>query len=164
MCSPNNFCPVPFDQQPMNEFYELKNSCFFSFFGFHLTHYFYGLVIISCVSVSISIPLITFTHVKTLIHFLLAESLFITITIILVVTRLYLGWSYVINRLFSATIFYEESGWHDGQIWVKTPDMLTRDRLVATYYIKPILSRVKYTVLFLAFAIVLESFLYSLLC
>jgi hypothetical protein len=30
--------------------------------------------------------------------------------------RLYLGWAYIGNRLFSATVEYEETGWYDGQV------------------------------------------------
>ena len=65
--------------------------------------------------------------------------------------RLYLGWSYVIDRLFSATIFYEESGWYDGQVWVKTPEMLIKDRLIGTHCVLPILQRVKITLALLLF-------------
>ena len=31
------------------------------------------------------------------------------------------------NRLLS-TIEYEETGWYDGQVYVKTPEMLAKDR------------------------------------
>lgn len=33
------------------------------------------------------------------------------------------GWSYVGDRLLSAVIPYEESGWYDGQMWVKPPEV-----------------------------------------
>jgi Conserved in the green lineage and diatoms 27 len=42
--------------------------------------------------------------------------------------RLYLGWSFVQKRLLSATLFYEESGWYDGQMWIKSVDTLMQDR------------------------------------
>ena len=35
------------------------------------------------------------------------------------------GWSYVGDRLLSAVIPYEETGWYDGQMWVKPPEVST---------------------------------------
>ena len=28
-----------------------------------------------------------------------------------------------------ATVPYEESGWYDGQVWIKPPEILIQDRL-----------------------------------
>lgn len=33
------------------------------------------------------------------------------------------GWSYVGDRLLSAVVPYEETGWYDGQMWVKPPEV-----------------------------------------
>lgn len=33
------------------------------------------------------------------------------------------GWSYVGDRLLSAVVPYEETGWYDGQLWVKPPEV-----------------------------------------
>lgn len=33
------------------------------------------------------------------------------------------GWSYVGDRLLSAVVAYEETGWYDGQMWVKPPEV-----------------------------------------
>lgn len=68
----------------------------------------------------------------------------------LAVVRMYLGWAYVGNRLLSATVEYEETGWYDGQIWVKTGEVLARDRLLGSFSVKPALSRLKFTLLGLA--------------
>ena len=51
----------------------------------------------------------------------------------LLVIRIFLGWSYVSDRLLSATYPYEETGWYDGQVFVKPPEILARDRLLGTY-------------------------------
>lgn len=164
MCSLNSFCPVPFDQQPLNEFYELKNTCFFSFFGFKLSQYIYRLFSICIIVCSILIPVII-SMTKFSWYILLIYELFcIIITLTLILFRLYLGWSYILYRLFSATIFYEESGWYDGQIWLKTPDMLTKDRLVGTYYILPLLNRIKFTFGILTIFMIIDLTFYSLLC
>lgn len=37
------------------------------------------------------------------------------------------GWSYVGDRLLSAVVPYEETGWYDGQMWVKPPEVNEHD-------------------------------------
>lgn len=59
--------------------------------------------------------------------------------------RLYLGWAYVAHRLLSAAIPYEESGWYDGQTFVKPPSVLARDRLLGAYEARPALARLRLT-------------------
>jgi hypothetical protein len=49
-----------------------------------------------------------------------------------------------------ATVPYEESGWYDGQIWIKPPEVLIQDRLIGTYEIYPGLSRLHLTLIFLS--------------
>ena len=49
------------------------------------------------------------------------------------------------SRLLSATIEYEETGWYDGQLWTKPPEVLARDRLLGTYEVRPCLGRLKAT-------------------
>ena len=159
----NNICPVPFDQQPLNEFYSLKKSCFFSFFGFKLSRYLYSLFSIGMISILLFMPLII-KNIKFSWKLFILDELFCTIIFLsLVLTRLYLGWSYIISRLFSASIFYEESGWYDGQIWIKTPEMLTKDRLIGTYYVLPLLDRIKWTFIILGICLFINSIFYSLL-
>lgn len=59
--------------------------------------------------------------------------------------RIYLGWKYVGDRLMTATLEYEETGWYDGQFFVKPPEILTRDRLVGMYEVRPVMNRLKMT-------------------
>jgi hypothetical protein len=49
-----------------------------------------------------------------------------------------------------ATFPYEESGWYDGQIWIKPPEVLIQDRLIGTYEIYPGLSLLYLTLIFLS--------------
>ena len=60
---------------------------------------------------------------------------------------IYNNWSYVRDRLLSATVAYEETGWYDGQTYVKDPEMLARDRLLGTYVVRPIVERLRKTLL-----------------
>lgn len=163
MCS-KNACPVPFDQCPLNEFYALKHSCFFSFFGFQLHTYLLGIFVISIVSIFVFTPVILLTTKFSWDKFIISEFFCLICVLIVFLIRLYLGWSYVVNRLFSATIFYEESGWYDGQIWIKTPEVLTKDRLIGTYYILPLLQRIKATFTVLLISLFSDIFASYLLC
>ena len=149
---------MPFDQQPLNEFYALQNNCFFSFFGFKIGTYIYSISSILLASIFLFIPLILATIKFSWYTFLLNESICVMIFLALILVRLYLGWSYVVDRLFSATVFYEESGWYDGQIWIKTPEILTKDRLIGTYYVMPLLRRIKLTLAALVVLALTEFF------
>jgi len=91
----------------------------------------------------------------------LLNFVIVDIILILIFIRLYLGWSYIIKRLLSATVFYEESGWYDGQIWIKTAENLTRDRLIGLYQIIPFLNRIKYTTIILLINFLFHYYLYS---
>lgn len=46
------------------------------------------------------------------------------------------------------------NSWYDGQLWVKTPQILMRDRLMSNYTVKPALARLKRTLLGLGGALV----------
>jgi hypothetical protein len=61
--------------------------------------------------------------------------------------RVYLGWRYVGDRLLSAAYPYEESGWYDGQTFVKPPPVLARDRLLGAYEVRPTLAKLRRTLL-----------------
>lgn len=159
-----NVCPVPFDQQPLNEFYALKNSCFFSCLGFKLSTYIYRTCCMFLISVVLFAPIILATIQFSWHAFVFNESICIIVSLTLILLRLYLGWSYILDRLLSATVFYEESGWYDGQIWIKSPEMLTKDRLIGAYYVAPLLRRIKYTLCLLAVSATVEIFTCCLIC
>jgi hypothetical protein len=40
---------------------------------------------------------------------------------------------------------YEESGWYDGQLWVKPEEVSNRDRLIVDYQVLPVLQRIRRT-------------------
>ena len=164
MCISKRTCPVPFDQQPLNEFYALKDSCFFSFFGWRFSDYLYSLFIILFFLIISSIPFIFSITVYSWTRLFVTELFYVISIIALILIRLYLGWSYILDRLLSATVFYEESGWYDGQIWIKTSEILTKDRLIATYYVLPLLQRIKYTFFCLFISMLLDLLLYNLIC
>ena len=53
--------------------------------------------------------------------------------------RLYLGWNHIFKRLNSEKVEYEESGWYDGQIWIKPLNLKEKESLIASVEVKPIL-------------------------
>nr|WCH54751.1 hypothetical protein [Hypnea edeniana] len=158
MFAPKNVCPVPFDQQPLNEYLALKKSCFFAWSVLSLSKYINTVFSIFILSLIFIIPIvwILFYNKISIFYVLFYSILSVNIIFILLFIRLYLGWSYIVKRLLSATVFYEESGWYDGQIWIKTADILTKDRLIGLYEINPYIKRIKYSLLLCIVLFILE--------
>ncbi|GLT25560.1 hypothetical protein SLA2020_006820 [Shorea laevis] len=151
---PETECPVPQDQQPINEYQSLSTSFPFSWAAGDLVEYCSRLLVTGAsFALFIGLPVSWFGAVgadheplKRILAALSSGIIFVTIAVL----RMYLGWAYVGNRLLSATVEYEETGWYDGQIWVKTAEVLARDRLLGSFSVKPVLSRLKYTLVTLA--------------
>lgn len=147
-------CPVPLDQQPINEYKALSNSFPFSWASADMVEYSSRLFVTGAAfALFVGLPVSWFGSVgpesDPLVRVLAAVSSgFLVVT--LAVLRMYLGWAYVGNRLLSATVEYEETGWYDGQIWVKTAEVLARDRLLGSFSVKPVLNRLKNTLVALA--------------
>lgn len=87
----------------------------------------------------------TFSPIEQPLEFLLSGSTGALIVVAIANLRIYLGWKYVADRLMTATLAYEETGWYDGQFFVKPPEILTRDRLLGTYEARPVLNKLKTT-------------------
>ncbi|NJM69110.1 MAG: CGLD27 family protein [Scytonema sp. RU_4_4] len=154
-------CPVPTEQQPLNEYEELKSSWLFRDCTLNWRGYITKIAWIWGIWWLIAGPVAaaSFPPHKQTAQFILCSLAGASVGIVLVLVRLYLGWSYIRDRLMSPIIFYEESGWYDGQTWMKPQEVLTRDRLIVSYSIKPIISRLQITfgglaVLFVAGTIV----------
>ena len=133
-------CPVPREQQPTNEFIELSKSIIFSWpkskksLILVLIKFWLGAFVLFLVISTGSIYFKTSTLKYTLI------SLFSSLSIPLIISiRLYLGWNHVFKRLNSEKVVYEESGWYDGQVWIKPLVLKEKESLIATIEVKPIL-------------------------
>jgi hypothetical protein len=159
------FCPVPEEQQPINEYEQLKESWFFSWVTLESIAYYCKLGWVWFWGWSIAGPIAaaSFHPQKYPIQFMLAGAAGAGLFVILILLRLYLGWSYVRDRLSQETIFYEESGWYDGQTWLKPKTMLNRDLLIVAYQIKPIFTRLHQTALLLASLAALGSLVWLVL-
>ena len=133
-------CPVPLEQQPTNEFIELSKSVIFSWpktkksLIIVLFKFWIGTFILFLVISSGSIY-----FQKSILKYILL-SFFSSLSIpFLISLRLYLGWNHVFKRLNSESVEYEESGWYDGQVWLKPLVLKERESLIASNEVKPIL-------------------------
>ena len=133
-------CPVPKDQQPTNEFIELSKSKIFSWpkskklFTFILLKFWLGTFFIFLVICSGSVYFENSILKYILLSFFSSLSLPFLLSI-----RLYLGWNHIFKRLTSEKVEYEESGWYDGQVWIKPINLKEKESLIALLEVKPIL-------------------------
>ena len=134
-------CPVPKEQQPTNEFIELSKSIIFSWpktkksLVLILTKFWVGAFVLFLVISSGSV------YFKTSLLKYILLSFFSSLSIpLLIIIRLYLGWKHVFKRLTSERVEYEESGWYDGQVWIKPLVLREKESLIASIEVKPILN------------------------
>ena len=134
-------CPVPKEQQPTNEFIELSKSIIFSWpktkksLVLILIKFWLGAFALFLVISSGSV------YFKTSLLKYILLSFFSSLSIpLLIIIRLYLGWKHVFKRLTSERVEYEESGWYDGQVWIKPLVLREKESLIATVEVKPILN------------------------
>jgi Conserved in the green lineage and diatoms 27 len=157
-------CPVPTEQQPINEYQALQASWFFKWGKLDLNIYGYKLLRIWCWGLLVTGPIATvsFPWQREFLHFALASMAGSLLFVALTVAYLYTGWSHVNRRLRADSIVYEESGWYDGQTWTKTSAILDRDRLLATHEVEPTVRRIQTTFLAMGGAIALGSLVWQL--
>ena len=136
-------CPVPREQQPTNEFLELSKSMVFSWpktkkkLILVLFKFWLGAFILFLIISSGSI------YFKTSILKYILLSFFSSLSIPLFISiRLYLGWNHIFKRLTSERVEYEESGWYDGQVWIKPLVLKEKESLIATIEVRPILKNI----------------------
>ena len=145
----NRQCPVPKYQRPLTEYNDLKNSFTFSWTKKELYSFGKTLIIFLVILIFFTSLIVTTNHdwekdeIKSLVQISSSALGIFTLWIL----RLYLGWRYIYNRLMNATVTYEESGWYDGQTWIKTNEVLIQDRLVGTYEVLPIIDRLRLVIL-----------------
>ena len=133
-------CPVPIEQQPTNEFIELSKSKIFSWpktkksLILVLVKFWIGGFFLFLVISSGSVYFKTSPLKYILLSFFSSLSIPLLISL-----RLYLGWNHIFKRLISEKVEYEESGWYDGQVWIKPLVLKERESLIASNEVKPIL-------------------------
>ncbi|CAN8251429.1 unnamed protein product [Cochlearia groenlandica] len=145
---PSSEIQVPSDQRPVNEYSSLKEGMLYSWGELSPIQFFIrlgGLWLVTFTVLGVPIAAASFNPSREPLRFVLAAGTGTLFLVSLIVLRIYLGWSYVGDRLLSAVVPYEESGWYDGQMWVKPPEVLARDRLLGSYKVKPVIKMLKQT-------------------
>ena len=136
-------CPVPPEQRPLEEFQQLCQSWFFcwpSHASSCLTNRLAG-------SWALMLPICTliasgsWTLKQDPPRLVAAGAVAALVLPLLLLVRQWLGWTYVMQRLLSESVDYEESGWYDGQTWEKPLSWREKDLLVARHEVRPILGR-----------------------
>jgi len=157
----NFICPVPQEQRPINEYKKVKDSVSFFWSTEDFRSYCQNIFKVTFISLFLNFFLVLASTNEgfNLYGAFLYSLIFTSLILIFICLRTYLGWKYIYDRLVQATVAYEESGWYDGQVWVKTPEILMQDKLAGTYKVLPLLNRLKNTVLIFLVISALSFFL-----
>jgi hypothetical protein len=115
---------VPSDQRPVNELKALREDWLYSWAQLPPSALLsrvggLGAGVFALLGAPISNG--TFDPARQPAEFALAAGAGTLAVVAVALVRIYLAWSYVGNRLLSATVEYEETGWYDGQLFVKPP-------------------------------------------
>jgi hypothetical protein len=138
-------CPVPKEQRPINEYMELVQSNFFNWPILSESLYKKKIVqaFLTCFCISLPFSSLFFNFTRSTFNFILINLSISIVLLVFVLIRLLLSWNYIKQRLENPTIFYEESGWYDGRIWVKSKNILVQDRLIRAYHVIPAVKKLK---------------------
>ncbi len=143
-------CPVPQDQRPASQFKELQGSPLLGWGGLDLPGYLARLGFLGAfffVVLAYPIASVSYDPRTQPLEAIICATTGTCVATAAISLLIYNNWSYVRDRLLSATVEYEETGWYDGQVYVKDPEMLARDRLLGTYTVRPIVERLRKTLL-----------------
>jgi hypothetical protein len=138
-------CPVPPEQRPLQEYQQLCNSWFFAWPCTDLGALLRPLIISWLLLLPLTLLVATgsWTLRSDPARLVLLAALSAMALPALLLFRQWLGWNYVHRRLLSEAVDYEESGWHDGNVWRKPLAWQQQDLLVATHQVRPVLVRLR---------------------
>lgn len=141
---------VPIEQRPHVELQQLKKAALYAWATLDEQAYARRLATIFAfffLFVGAPVAYQTFDPLVDPAAFALSGAVGSLVVVAAAAARVYLGWRYVGDRLLSAAYPYEESGWYDGQTFVKPPAVLARDRLLGAYEVRPTLAKLRRTLL-----------------
>ena len=141
-------CPVPRDQRPASQYEELRDGALTSWPGLGVGPYVRRvLALFTFFYVVIAYPIAcgSYDPNTQFVEACVSACVGASGATAAMTLSAYNGWSYVRDRLLSATVEYEETGWYDGQVYVKDPEMLARDRLLGTYEVRPVVETLRRT-------------------
>ena len=141
-------CPVPKDQRPSSQLQEIQDSLLLGWGGKDLPGYAGRLTTLGAFfyfTLAYPIASVSYDPQTQPVEAIICACTGSFTAVAVFALLIYNNWSYVRDRLLSATVEYEETGWYDGQVYVKDPEMLARDRLLGTYVVRPIVERLRKT-------------------
>ena len=137
---------TPVSQQPAQEFEDLKAAPMYSWgqlediaFAKRLALLYGGVFVV----VSLPIALTTYQFPGEVLPALLSANVGTLALVAVLMVRLAVGWSYIGDRLTKDVGYYEDSGWYDGYMAVKPPEIRNRDKLLFDLEVQPAVERVK---------------------
>ena len=139
---------VPVAQRPINEYLDVTNQPFFTWARDSQTNsdlllrfgLFYSIMFTTiCYPISGA----TFTQDGYVLHKLASSNVGAIFVTMLLLLRVYTGYDYIGQRLQSKYIEYEETGWYDGDVEIKTKTELLRDRMLYSSQVQPIVERLR---------------------
>jgi len=147
-------CPVPRDQRPFYEYIKRKDSSILGCVGLNEFNYTRRFLITLGGIFALILPFtcwfinLSYYPVQTLL-----VNLFISLTFqSLLYGYFFITWVYAGKRLVAAKVWYEESGWYDGRVWIKPPSILRHERLLYHYQLVPLIKRLSKTLQVLVLA------------
>lgn len=149
-------CPVPRDQRPFYEYIKRKDSTILGWVSLNESNYTRRFFLTLLGIFSVSLP---FTSWFISLKYYPFETVLVNLFIALIFQSLIYGyffvtWLYAGKRLVAAKVWYEESGWYDGRIWIKPPSILRHERLLYHYQLVPLITRLNKTLQFLTLSLV----------
>ena len=144
-------CPVPLKQLPVYEYQHLRGSKFFRWAVLNFGKYTTKLL---AVGISSLLLVLLFYSARlanrglTYSEFL-GSMMFAELVVLLTLILLYAGWHNLYSRLVDRQIDYKIHSQKKTEVWHKPKSMLLRDRLIARFQVRPILKRLKRTILLL---------------
>ena len=139
---------VPEEQRPSNEYLDLIRQPLFGWASQESGNS--GLAIRLAATYAAFYALIcypiagaTYTLDGYLVQKLTAANVGAVTVLLVLMIRLYSGWGYVGSRLQSKVIEYEETGWYDGDIELKTEAEKARDMFLYRSDVMPVENRLK---------------------
>jgi hypothetical protein len=148
----NNFdwfirCPVQREQRPFYEYLKRKESIILGWVALNQFKYArrfcVALLFFFIIFFPFSSWLIPFKYYP--LQSVLGNLLASFIGLGLLYLYFFIAWFYAGKRLVEAKVWYEESGWYDGRIWIKPPSILKHERLLYHYQLVPLVKRLKNT-------------------
>jgi len=138
-------CPVPENQKPINEFFNLQENSFLNWITFSkkkfqkkfLENFF------KCFSFLNLFFFFDFSfNFSSFASFCLFNLFLTTFGFLNFFFLLYIRWTQLEKSFSHSRFFYEEGSWYDGQIWEKSMGIIKNDRLLSTQKIQPIVQRI----------------------